>query len=132
MATKKYKSLDYYLNLPWTYTIERGEDKGKPIYIIYVNELPGIATDAPTPAQAMELIKEPMIGAFRLYMKHNEEIPEPVDPEKYKGNIAYRTTGEKHYMLIKEARRRKKSLSELIDLLVDKALIENTNRSSRK
>ena len=128
MATKKYKDLEYYLNLPWTYTIEQAQEQGQKYYIAYVNELPGICTDASTVEEALELIKEPMIAAFRLYMKHQEEIPEPIDANKFKGNIAYRTTSERHYWLMKEAQRTRKSLSELIDKLVDTAFLEQPKK----
>lgn len=128
MATK-YKSIEYYLNLPWTYTIEKDKDlEGNPIYILYVNELPGICTDASTFEEAMELIKEPMIAAFEAYMEYNKEIPEPVNEDEYKGNIAYRTSSRRHYLLMKEAQRRRESLSELIDELVDQSLTESRKR----
>ena len=75
---KKYKILDYYINLPWTYTIEQVVDECKnKIYVVRVNELPGICTDAASLDEAMELIKEPMRAAFEFYMEHGEEIPEP-------------------------------------------------------
>jgi hypothetical protein len=90
--------------------------------------LPSICTDAPTIEEALELIKEPMTAAFELYMKHKEEIPEPIDENKFKGNIAYRTTGRRHYLLMKEAQRRRESLSELIDELIDTALLQNSSR----
>ncbi len=49
MGTKKqYKNLNYYLNLPWTYTVEQSKDENKnKIYVVCVNELPGICKDAP-------------------------------------------------------------------------------------
>jgi predicted RNase H-like HicB family nuclease len=123
MATSnKNKDIHYYLNLPWTYTIETTRETGELLYIVHVNELPGIATDAPTLGEAMELIKEAMIGAFKLYMKHGEEIPEPVNPDKFKGNIAYRTSSGRHYKLFKEAQRHHVSLSQFIDQCIDAAL----------
>ncbi|MDR3551175.1 MAG: type II toxin-antitoxin system HicB family antitoxin [Candidatus Babeliales bacterium] len=70
----------YYLNLPWTYTVELDKDnEGKKIYIISVNELPGIKTHAYTIDEAMEGIKEPMEAMFELYMEMGKEIPEPCD-----------------------------------------------------
>jgi hypothetical protein len=43
------KNADYYLKLPWTYTIETAKDEeGNNYYIVYVNELPRICTDAST------------------------------------------------------------------------------------
>ena len=118
----KNKDLNYYLNLPWTYTIETTKETGELLYIVHVNELPGIATDAPTLNEAMKLIKEAMTGAFELYMKNGEEIPEPIDEDEFKGNIAYRTNSRRHYLLVKEAKRRNESLSHILDQCVDLAL----------
>jgi antitoxin HicB len=120
---KKTKNINYYLNLPWTYTIETEKDEqGKPIYVVHVNELEGIATDAPTVEEAMKLIREVMEAAFEMYLENEEEIPEPKVFEQYKGNIAYRTSSLRHYSLVKEAQRKNISLSQLIDSAVDSAL----------
>ncbi len=75
MITKK--NIEYYLNLPWTYTIEQDEEKGRRFYIIRVNELPGICTDAKTIEEGMDNIKEAIEAAVRLYLKNGEEVPEP-------------------------------------------------------
>lgn len=125
MVTKKKvnKNIEYYLNLPWTYTIETEKDeKGKPIYVVYVNELEGIATDAPTIEKAMKLIKEVMEATFEMYLENDEEIPEPKIFEQYKGNIAYRTTPLRHYSLVKEAQKKNVSISQLIDNAIDSTL----------
>ncbi len=124
MDTKKhYKNLNYYLNLPWTYTVEQSIDKNKKkIYIVRVNELPGICTDATSLDKAMELIKEPMAAAFEFYMENGEDIPEPVKEKDFKGNISYRTTSKRHYLISKEAQKREQSLSQVIDTLVDTVL----------
>ena len=125
MATKKpYKKMSYYLNLPWTYTVEQSKDENNnKIYVVYVNELPGICTDAPSVDEAMKLIKEPIAAAIEFYMENNQEIPEPIKEEDYKGNISYRTTSKRHYLISKEAQRRALSLSQLIDNLIDTVLI---------
>lgn len=115
-----YKSLDYYLNLPWTYTIEQARDENdEKIYVIKVNELPGAVTDAPTIEQAMKAIEEVMIISFEMYMESGDEIPEPIDEANYKGNIAYRTSPRRHYSLVQEAKKRNQSLSQCIDTLLD-------------
>lgn len=125
MAIKNKKDIKYYLALPWTYTVETDKDeKGKKIYIVYVNELPGVCTDAHTIVEAMELIKEAMEAAFELYMQHGEEIPEPIDENEFKGNIAYRTSSRRHYLIAREAQKRNASLSKTLDELIDTALIK--------
>jgi antitoxin HicB len=119
----KNKDLNYYLSLPWTYTIATGTDNNKnKIYIVSVNELPGVRTDAPTIEQALEELKDAMVSTFKLYIKHGQTIPEPIHEEQFKGNIAYRTTSRRHYLLAREAQKRQQSLSKVIDEFIDKAL----------
>lgn len=129
-SKKKYKSLNYYLSLPWTYTVEQAKDEDKnKIYIVRVNELPGICTDASSLDEAMKLIKEPMKAAFEFYMENGENIPEPVKEEDFKGNIAYRTTSRRHYLISKEAQKNEQSLSQVIDGLVDTILVHKYKSS---
>lgn len=122
MVTKKNKNLDYYLNLPWSFTVNTTFEDDKPLFIVRVNELPGICTDATTIEEAIKLIKEAMKGAFELYVENNEEIPEPVDPEVYKGKIAYRTSSKRHSLIAREAVAKQRSLSAVIDECIDKTL----------
>jgi predicted RNase H-like HicB family nuclease len=123
MDTKKANiDFSYYLDLPWTYTIEQAQDENNnKIYIVRVNELPGVVTDAPTIEEAMKLIKEAMSLAFEMYLESGEEIPEPIKESHFKGNIAYRTTSRRHYLIAREAQKRNLSLSQLIDTLIDVA-----------
>lgn len=121
MATKK-KNLNYYLSLNWSYTIEQETYNRKKYYIIRVNELPGVCTDAESIEGGMESIKEAIKATIKLYLKQGDPIPEPIDKRKFKGNIAYRTTAQRHYLLSKIALQENKSLSKTVDMLVDKSL----------
>ena len=121
MVTKK-KTLSYYLRLNWSYTIEQEVNKKKSYYIIRVNELPGVCTDAETIEEGMEAIKEAIKAAIKLYLKQGDSIPEPIDKKKFKGNIAYRTTAKRHYLLSKIALHEHKSLSKTLDFLVDEGM----------
>jgi antitoxin HicB len=118
MVTKK--QINYYLSLPWSYTIEQEMTKDMHYFIIRVNELPGVCTDAETVTEGMELIKEAIEGAVTLYLKNGEEVPEPIKKADYKGNIAYRTTSERHYHVAKLANTMHKSISKTLDSLIDK------------
>jgi predicted RNase H-like HicB family nuclease len=120
MVTKK--EINYYLNLNWSYTIEQESHKGKHYYIVRVNELPGVCTDAETVEEGMKLIQEAIEGTVRLYLKNGEEIPEPIKKEDYKGNIAYRTTSERHYYVAKLAKAMHKSISKTLDYIVDEGI----------
>jgi len=122
MKMNNKKKLDYYLDLPWTYTIETTKEDGKILYVVSVNELPGICTDAFTLDNAMMLIKEAMTAAFQLYLENGEEIPEPINKDQFKGNIAYRTNSKRHYLIARAAQKKASSLSKVIDECVDIAL----------
>ena len=120
MATnKKYKSISYYLDLPWTYTITTEIENHKKHYVVHVNELPGICSDGTTFQEAMQEVTEAIKAVIMLYIKNKEEIPEPISEEKFKGKISYRTTSSRHYFIAKEAQKRGLSLSETIDYFID-------------
>lgn len=78
------KNLEYYLNLPWTYTIEKERYKRSEYSIIRVNELPGICTDAEDLNEGMENIKEAIACAVEIYQEKGEPVPEPIDRSHFK------------------------------------------------
>ena len=117
MDTKK--SLKYYLDLKWSYTIEQESDQGKDYYIIRVNELPGVCTDSETIEAGLKDIKEAIRASIKLYLKNGEKVPIPIKKEDYKGNIAYRTTSERHYNIAKAAKEMHKSISKTLDEIID-------------
>lgn len=117
MATKK--NLKYYRDLNWSYTIEQDTHKKKKFYIIRVNELPGVCTDASTIEEGMENIQEAIIAAIELYLEQGAPIPEPINKEQFKGNIAYRTSSERHYHLAKLAQAQHISMNKALDMVFD-------------
>ncbi|MCH9634489.1 MAG: hypothetical protein S4CHLAM7_12410 [Chlamydiae bacterium] len=117
MTTKK--TLKYCMDLNWSFIIEQEENKGQKYFIIRVNELPGICTDAESVEEGMVLIQEAIKAAIKLYLKNGEVVPEPIKKDKFKGNIAYRTSNFRHYQLAKLAREQNKSISKTIDYLID-------------
>lgn len=119
---KDNKDLKYYLDLPWTYTIETETHEGSNYYIIRVNELPGICTDSESLDEGMQDIKELIACAVEIYKEKGEPVPEPIDREQYKGNISYRTNSERHYLVAKTAQMMHKSISKTLDVLIDKGL----------
>lgn len=120
--TKDNKDLSYYLNLPWTYTIETEIHEGSSYYIIRVNELPGICTDSESLDEGMSEIKDLIACAVEIYHEKGEPVPEPVDRDHFKGKILYRTDSERHYLIAKTAQRMHKSISKTLDTLIDKGL----------
>ena len=64
---KSYKNIKYYVNLPWTYTVEMETHEGSSYYIIRVNELPGICTDSESLDEGMREIKKLIVCAIEIY-----------------------------------------------------------------
>jgi predicted RNase H-like HicB family nuclease len=122
MATKK--EIQKYLDLPWTYTIE--PEKG--YFILYVNELPGICTDAETIEEGMVQIKDAIYAAVKLYLDNGEEVPVPLDKKKFKGNISYRTSSEIHYKIAKVAKQEHMSVNKAMDLLIVEGIKQRAGR----
>jgi len=114
------KDMDYYLDLPWSYSVEKHTDDGV-YYVARVNELQCF-TDADTPEEAIHNIRDALKAHIEACIADGVEIPEPVNPADFKGQIPYRTKPEKHYKLAKEAQRRKISINKLIDEAVDAIL----------
>lgn len=127
---KDKKDLKYYLNLPWTYTIETETHKGSSYYIIRVNELPGICTDSKNLDTGMKEIKDLIACAVEIYKEKGEPVPEPIDKESYKGKILYRTDSARHYLIARTAQLMQKSISKTLDILVDKGL-QNSRENQR-
>ena len=119
---KNKKILDYYLNLSWTYTIEKETHKGTSYYIIRVNELPGICTHNEDLNKGMEEIKEAIACAVEIYQERGEPVPEPVNRDQYKGKILYRTDSERHYLIARLAKSTHKSISKTLDTIIDRGL----------
>lgn len=123
---KNNKDLNYYLNLPWSYTIETETHEDSRYYIIRVNELPGICTDSESLDEGMNEIKELIGCAVEIYREKGEPVPEPIDREHYKGKILYRTDSKRHYLIARTAEMMHKSISKTLDLLIDEGL-QNLN-----
>lgn len=122
MDTKK--DLKYYLNLNWSYTIEQSIHKREKHFIIRVNELPGVCTDAKTIEKGMKEIQDAIKGAIELHLEQGDPIPEPINKEEFKGKIAYRTTSERHYVLAKLAQQKHISMNKALDMLFDAGIRE--------
>ncbi len=125
MGTKK--DLAYYLSLKWSYTVEKDEHKGKEFFIVRVNELPGVCTDGKTIEEAMYNIQDAIEATIELYLEQGDPIPEPIQKEKFKGNIAYRTTRERHYNLAKIAQEKHISMNKALDMIFDVGIKKFSN-----
>ena len=122
MATN-YKPLEDYLGMAWSFNVQRMEDTEEPYFFVQVNELPGCMTDGATIEEAFGNVYEAIESWILATMEAGNPIPEPLNVDDYKGNITYRTSSKKHYMLAREAQRLGISINKLIEQAVDDKLV---------
>ena len=111
------KDLEYYLNLPWTFTFKW--DLRDLHYVASVEELAGCKTCGKTIDEAALMIKDALKECIETLLEFGDPIPEPAKPSDFKGNITYRTTPEKHYKLHQLATIQGISINKLIDKAVN-------------
>jgi antitoxin HicB len=69
------KTLDYYLNLPYTYEIIPDVDDGG--WVIKVKELPGCMTQADVWEDVLPMIEEAKHLWLEVALEYGHTIPEP-------------------------------------------------------
>ena len=117
-------SVEHYLSLPWTYRVETLSQEAEIIFVVQVNELPGLSVRQASLSEAMTTLRQLMTDTIASMVEQGITIPEPINQSKCKGQISYRTSSTRHWAVAKEARRRGVSLSRLIDECIDSSLCE--------
>ncbi len=114
------KNLEYYLSLPYSYIVEWSDDDG--CYLGSIVELERHMTCGDTPEEVIINLREALKAYVTTSLADGLEISEPLKMADFKGNITYRTTSEKHYLLAKTAKLQNTSINSLIDAAVDEKL----------
>jgi predicted RNase H-like HicB family nuclease len=118
------KDLTYYSHLPYSFKIEWSDIDA--CYIATVEEIPECQSHGNTPDEALYMIKDAFKSHVSSCLHFGDSIPEPVKIGDYKGNIHFRTTPQKHYMLDKQAKMAGESINTLINTAIDSYFNTNT------
>lgn len=106
------KNLDYYLGLPYKYTIYPAEEGG---YVIEIPELPGCISQGETVEEALAMIEDAKRGWLEVSLDQGVEIPEPTKSvEDYSGKFNVRVPKSLHKALVEKAKEENISLNQLI------------------
>ena len=81
------KSLEYYMNLQYPFTLEQDEDGS---YFIQFPDLPGCMTCGATIDEAIEMGKDAKRCWIESALKDNDFVPEPRVVEDYPDNFKLR------------------------------------------
>ena len=114
------KDLQYYLKLPYSYSINWSDVDQ--CYLGSIAEIEKNMTCGETPEETMSNLKDALKAYIKTSLDNKMPIPEPIRIGKYKGTITYRTTSTKHYYIVQFANDLGISVNALIDEAVDEKL----------
>jgi len=119
------KDLAYYLGLPYTIELIPEPQGG---WYAGIKELPGCMTEADTPEEALDEIRQLQAEWLQISLEDGQAIPEPRPEEEYSGNFRLRIPRSLHRKLVQEAGREGVSLNALCSSALAEALGAVTSR----
>lgn len=105
------KEAKKYLELPYTYTLEREKDADGEYFVIRVNELSGCMSHGKTIERAYENIKDAMLGWISVCLESRNKVP---TPENFSGKFLVRVPSTLHKELVVRANKEGVSLNQLV------------------
>ena len=106
------KEINKYLDLPYTYIIQKVNDESGEYYFANVLELDGCMSDGETFEDAYKNIREAMSGWIETKLAYGFEIPLPKSND-YSGKFVIRMPKSLHQKLVIEAEKEGVSLNQL-------------------
>ncbi len=105
--------LDYYLRLPYKYSLYPAEEGG---YVVEIPDLPGCISQGETVQEAVSMIDDAKRGWLELALEQGMDIPEPttVVNADYSGKFNVRVPKSLHRALVEKAKAENVSLNQLI------------------
>jgi antitoxin HicB len=110
------KTIDYFLNLPYTIEVIRETDPDEPGWAARVVELPGCITQGDDFIELGEMVQDAMRAWIEMALEDGQEIPEPRLEQDYSGKFVVRVPKSLHRRLVGEAEREGVSLNQFINV----------------
>ena len=106
------RTLDYYMNLPYTKIIQEIHDESGHYFYGKILELDGCQSTGETLEELNANLKEAMEGYIEVMIENKMEIPEPVKEESLSGKFVIRVPKSLHRRLVVEEEREGVSLNQ--------------------
>ena len=116
------KSVDDYLNLPYTIEVIRDVGEEYSGWVARIVELPGCMTQGDSFEELGEMIGEAMRLWIETALEDGQEIPEPRPAETYSGKFIVRVPRSLHRELVEAAERESVSLNMFVSTALGKAV----------
>ena len=107
------KTVDDYLNLPYTIELHQEPDEG---WFVRVKELPGCMSEGATAEEALAMIREAMQLWLEVALEQALPIPEPRADDDYSGRFVVRVPRSLHRQLAEQAAQEGVSLNQYISV----------------
>ena len=117
---KEQKGIEYYMQLPYSILLQEVEDEGEKYWIAEVPELPGCKSHGSTVEDAVKSVEEAKRDWILDSLKEREEVPTPVERDRYSGRMLVRMSRSLHRSLALMADAEKLSLNQLIVTMLAK------------
>jgi len=112
------RTVDEYLNLPYTIEVMHDESDEYSGWFARVVELPGCMTQADDFAELGEMIEDAMRAWIEVALEDGQPIPEPRTTESYSGKFVVRVPKSLHRTLVETAEKEGVSLNALVNVLL--------------
>jgi antitoxin HicB len=124
------RGIDYYMQLAYSVLLHEIEDDGEKYWIAEVVELPGCKSHGSTVSEAVKNVEEAKRAWIMDSLERGEEIPLPIERERFKGKTLVRMSRSLHRALALIAQAEGVSLNQLIVNILAKQ-VGQFNISSR-
>lgn len=131
---KEQKGIEYYMQLPYSILLHEIEDDDERYWIAEVTELPGCESHGSSVEEAIRSVEEAKKDWILDSLEEGQEVPVPVDRDKYKGKILTRMSRSLHRSLSLMAEAENLSLNQLIVTILAKEVgrLSVLNRTEQK
>jgi len=117
---KEQKGIEYYMQLSFSILLHEVEDEGEKYWIAEVTELPGCKSHGSTIEEAIKSVEEAKKDWILDSLEAGEEVPTPVERDRYSGKMLVRMSRSLHRSLALIAEVEKLSLNQLIVTMLAK------------
>ncbi len=117
---KEQKGIEYYMGLPYSILLHEVEEEGERYWIAEVSELPGCKSHGVNVEEAVKSVEEAKRDWILDSLKSEDEVPVPVEKDRYSGKMLVRMSRSLHRSLANIAEAEKLSLNQLIVTMLAK------------
>ena len=112
MKKVKDKDIKKYLDMPYSYVVNKINDESGEYYVARVLELDGLIGTGDTYNEAYEDVRTAMESYIETKLENGIKIPLPLDSNEYSGKFVIRIPKTLHKLLSKRAKEEGVSLNQ--------------------